>query len=557
MGSDSRAGAGNDIDSETDIGERSDTTILVHVSADRKTVYGVSLPRDAMVARPECEDDDGKTVPGADPVIFNAAFSLAGPTCTVAQVESLTGIYIDHYVTVDFNGFKDMVEAVHGVTVCIPEDVDDSAHGITFEAGTQELDGQQALDYVRERSSDAQRRHRPDEAAAGVRRLDDQQGGQRRHPHPARPASTPSSRPPPAPIVTDPDLASLSKLANLAYQFRKTDLDNITFITVPFEEYAPDPNRLIWSDSADGLWKVLLNDEPLPKRYREDVISARPDAGWQRPGRRPGSAVRARRPAPPLRRRPPPRRAATPAASRRRTRTASAPSVLSARQDTPGAGHRSVARGQEAGGGQDQHRPRHLLDAAPHLRAAQPPPQPLHGDDVEREPHQVEPREDQREEQCLRARRALVRGQELRKERHEEQRDLGVEGVGEEALPEVRRTSRPHCRLLVLVLVRYPRADGLAQHVDAQPEEVDRTDDLHHGERLGRGHQQGRQSDRCSPGVDGEAERAAAHGEHAAGATADEGVARDQCLVGSRQHDEEQGRDREGEHALDAAPDES
>ena len=125
----------------------------MHISADRKTVYGVSLPRDAMVARPECENDDGKTVPGADPVIFNEAFSLAGPTCTVAQVESLTGIYIDHYVTVDFNGFKEMVEAVHGVTVCIPEDVDDSAHGITFEAGTQELDGQQALDYVRERSS--------------------------------------------------------------------------------------------------------------------------------------------------------------------------------------------------------------------------------------------------------------------------------------------------------------------------------------------------------------------------------------------------------------------
>ena len=114
-------------------------------------------------------------------------------------------------------------------------------------------------------------------------------------------------------VVTDPDLASLSKLANLAYQFRKTDLDNITFITVPIEEYAPDPNRLIWSDSADGLWKVLLNDEPLPKQYREDVISADQTPGGAsgsgpapRPARRP-----VRRPAPLPRRRPPPRRAAT------------------------------------------------------------------------------------------------------------------------------------------------------------------------------------------------------------------------------------------------------
>jgi LCP family protein required for cell wall assembly len=273
MGSDSRAGFGNDIDSETGIGERSDTTILVHVSADRKTVYGVSLPRDAMVARPECENDDGETLPAADPVMFNEAFSLAGPTCTVAQVESLTGIYIDHYVTVDFNGFKDMVDAVHGVTVCIPEDVDDSAHGITFEAGTQELDGQQALDYVRERSSTPN---------ADIGRMKRQQAFVASMINKVVSADT-LTKPTrvysflkgvTGSVVTDPDLASLSKLANLAYQFRKTDLDNITFITVPIEEYAPDPNRLIWSDSATGLWKVLLNDEPLPKKYREDVISA-------------------------------------------------------------------------------------------------------------------------------------------------------------------------------------------------------------------------------------------------------------------------------------------
>ena len=153
MGSDSRAGAGNDIDGQTDIGERSDTTILVHVSADRKTVYGISLPRDAVVTRPECTGTDGEKVPGADGEMFNVAYSLGGPACTAKQVDALTGIYIDHYVSLDFNGFKDMVDAVHGVKVCIPEAVNDQAHGITFKAGTQELSGQQALNYVRERYS--------------------------------------------------------------------------------------------------------------------------------------------------------------------------------------------------------------------------------------------------------------------------------------------------------------------------------------------------------------------------------------------------------------------
>src|SRR4051812_10965687 len=292
MGSDSRAGAGNDIDGQTGIGQRSDTTILVHVSADRKTVYGVSLPRDAMVARPQCKDDAGKVVPGADPDIFNNAFSLGGPTCTVAQVEKLTGLYIDHYVTIDFNGFKEMVDAVHGVTVCIPEDVDDQEHGIVFKAGTQELTGQQALNYVRERyvlsaNSDIGRMKRQQAFIASMINKVVSAGTLTR---PSRlynflKAATAS-------IVTDPKLSSLSKVVNLAWQFRKTDLSHISFVTVPIEEYPPDPNRLEWAPAATGLWKVILNDEPLPKRYREDAISAQaPPSGSPSAGGTPTSTA--------------------------------------------------------------------------------------------------------------------------------------------------------------------------------------------------------------------------------------------------------------------------
>jgi LCP family protein required for cell wall assembly len=274
MGSDTRKGAGNDIDGQTDIGQRSDTTILVHVSADRKTVYGISLPRDAMVARPECTDAKGKKVPGAELDMFNVAYSLGGPACTAKQVEKLTGIFIDGYVSLDFNGFKDMVDAVHGVTVCIPEDVDDSAHGITFKKGTQQLSGQQALNYVRERyvlstNSDIGRMKRQQAFIASMINKVVSAGTLSR---PTRlynflKAATGS-------IVTDPGLSSLSHLVHLALQFRRTDLNNISFITVPIEAYPPDPNRLQWAPEAKGLWKVIADDEALPKKYREDVISA-------------------------------------------------------------------------------------------------------------------------------------------------------------------------------------------------------------------------------------------------------------------------------------------
>jgi len=274
MGSDTRVGEGNEVDDQTDIGRRSDTTILLHISADRKQVYGVSLPRDALVTRPDCEDADGKTVPGAELQLFNSAFSAGGETCTVEMMEDLTGIYIDHYVSLDFNGFKDMVDAVHGVTVCIPEDVNDEAHGIFLEAGTQELSGQDALNYVRERTelspnADIGRMKRQQAFIASMINKVISAGTLSR---PNRvynfvAAATGS-------ITPDPGLASLGKLVSLAREFRRTDLDDIQFITVPFEAYEPDPNRLVWAPEADKLWALIREDKPLTKKFQDEVISA-------------------------------------------------------------------------------------------------------------------------------------------------------------------------------------------------------------------------------------------------------------------------------------------
>ena len=143
----------------------------------------------------------------------------------------------------------------------------------------KELSGQQALNYVRERSStpnaDIGRMKRQQAFVASMINKVISAGTLT---HPSRvynflKAATAS-------ITTDPGLSSLSKLVNLSWQFRKTNLDNISFITVPFEEYQPDPNRLQWSPAAKGLWKVILNDEPLPKKYRE-VREALREAGWE------------------------------------------------------------------------------------------------------------------------------------------------------------------------------------------------------------------------------------------------------------------------------------
>ncbi len=278
MGSDSREGEGNDVKSEGATDERSDTTILIHVSADRKDAYGVSLPRDAIIDRPDCKVK-GETVPGEEAVLFNTAFSVGGAQCTIQTVEKLTGIYIDHFVTLDFNGFKDMVDAVGGVQVCIPEEVDDDEFDIHLDAGTQVLTGQDALNYVRERhvlsvTGDIGRMKRQQAFIASmVNKVSSAETLSRPDQiYSFLDAATDS-------IAVDEDLDSIGALVDLATQFQDTGLAHIKFVTVPIAEYEPDPNRLIWTAEAENLWQRIRNDQPLGEDFSEESLSAEDPVG--------------------------------------------------------------------------------------------------------------------------------------------------------------------------------------------------------------------------------------------------------------------------------------
>ncbi|WP_340536937.1 LCP family protein [Nocardioides sp. GXZ039] len=275
MGSDTRDGEGNNIDGLTGDGERSDTTILFHLSADRSTAYGISIPRDSLVDRPECTDEDGKTIPGADNVMWNEAFAVGGPACTMQQFEQLTGIRLDNYVKVDFNGFRDMVDAIDGVEVCLPEAVEDPAHGISIPAGTREVRGKEALNYVRARytlgdGSDLGRIKRQQAfiaamaskllSAGTLTRVDRVVG--------FLDAATSSLQ---------TDFKSVTQIAKVGNSFKGIGADQIRFVTVPWQYSPEDPNRVAWLPEADALWKRVINDEPLPARLTPDVITAADD----------------------------------------------------------------------------------------------------------------------------------------------------------------------------------------------------------------------------------------------------------------------------------------
>lgn len=273
IGSDTRKGQGDKIGGETP--GLSDTTILLHLSASRKFAYGVSLPRDAMVDRPTCERKDGTTDPGGLSM-FNEAYAIGGPGCTQRTVEQLTGVRIQHYVVIDFKGFKNMVDALGGVEVCVPTAVNDTTGHIQLPAGTYNVKGERALDYVRVRhdlgtaeNGDIGRMKRQQTFIASMANKAVSAGTLA---NPIRlykflDAGTKS-------LTTDPGLASLKKLVDLGRSFDGIGLSNIQFLTVPFKTYAPDPNRLQWTSGANRLWKLMREDKPIGSRYADQVTTA-------------------------------------------------------------------------------------------------------------------------------------------------------------------------------------------------------------------------------------------------------------------------------------------
>jgi LCP family protein required for cell wall assembly len=270
MGDDSRDCEGCGIDGES--GGGSDTTILVHLSADRQSAYGISIPRDSLVDRPECYEKNGDVIPGGSGAMWNEAFSYGGAACTIRQFEQLTDIRINNYVVVDFQGFQDMVDAIDGVEVCVPQDIDDREHGIVIKAGTREISGREALSYVRVRhvegtnGSDLGRIKRQQAFIAAMANKVLSSSVM------ARPDRLLSFLGAATDSLTT-DIENIGRMARIAYEFKDIGLKRIQFITVPWQVAVSDPNRVEWTPEAAELWEKVINDAPLGK-FREGAISA-------------------------------------------------------------------------------------------------------------------------------------------------------------------------------------------------------------------------------------------------------------------------------------------
>ncbi len=246
-------------------GDRSDTNLLVHLSGDRKSATVVSIPRDSMVHAPsDCKDPNSKVMDG--PLrMWNANYGLGGPACVIRTFEGNTDITVDHFMVVNFLGFKSMVDGLGKVEVCLPEAVNDKYSHLNLPAGRSRVDGEQALAFVRARKgigNDGSDLMRINRQQAFLSSMVQEATSSKLLLRPDRlfrflDAATKS-------LATDPGLANLNAMREVAQSMAGLKMSQIRFVTVPNELYPPDKARVQWSDSSKVLWKSIDDDTPLP-----------------------------------------------------------------------------------------------------------------------------------------------------------------------------------------------------------------------------------------------------------------------------------------------------
>lgn len=258
----------------------SDVMMLANMSADRSHVTVVSFPRDLLVPLPECTDpESGNTYPAMELGQLNGALGNGGPGCTVAAINEVTGLSIDHFMMADFDAVKELSNTLGGVDVCVNQPVVDELSGLNLPAGVSSVQGDQALAFLRTRhgfgngGDEGRIRAQQSFMASMVRKVQDE-GTLNNLPKLYSIAETVTRN-----LTVDKDLTSVSSLIALAGRLKDVDLSRVAFVTAPVVPYEYDNNRLVLDEAAaEPLFTALVEDrditEPAPEAAPESTAPA-------------------------------------------------------------------------------------------------------------------------------------------------------------------------------------------------------------------------------------------------------------------------------------------
>ena len=259
IGSDTRDLDSDDFGSAD--GARSDAMILAHISADSSRVDAIQIPRDTTMDIPAC-DDTGSGSSEARRGMINSALN-AGPACSVSAAEELTGVRVDHFIEVNFDGFATIVDALDGISVDLDEPLHDTKANLDLPAGEQTLDGTDALALARTRHAvgDGSDISRMGNQQMVMESIIDRAKSNHVLSRPDRlydflDAVTSSLR-------VDESLDSISALGSLASTAASVPKDAITFEIMPWQPAPENPNRVVKSAAADEVFAAITADEPI------------------------------------------------------------------------------------------------------------------------------------------------------------------------------------------------------------------------------------------------------------------------------------------------------
>lgn len=294
IGSDTRVGVNGQIGGTAGIaGARSDTIILVHIAPGARSVDVVSIPRDSVVPILRCTPEGGTSGQSAQPSYsveqINATYAFGGPGCLWETVEQTTGIHINDFVELTFSGFEHLINALHGVSVCLPEAVDDPLSGLNLSAGVHHVQGREALAFWRTREdlgtgSDPQRIQRDQFLMASLFQGIEQSSLLK---SPATMLSVIDTLTSHQDIVTDSGMTA-SVMLRIGEALRGLKGNAVQFVTVPWTTYtgnaqwisssespnSGNPNWVQWvQPQANALFSSIAHDTSLPKAGKSPASS--------------------------------------------------------------------------------------------------------------------------------------------------------------------------------------------------------------------------------------------------------------------------------------------
>jgi LCP family protein required for cell wall assembly len=287
VGIDTREGANAAIAEDSMDSQLNDVNMIAHISADRSRVDMIAIPRDTLVPLPACQQPSGQISGAQSETMINEAFAKgtaynldskdAGMACTVLAVEQITDIPLDGFVLVDFAGFANVVDALGGVDICVPDGLIGTKTHISLEPGLHHLEGQPALQFARTRmgkdfngnwldGSDLVRINRQQQLVATVINEILSSGDLASLPKLNKTATAITRS-----LYVSESLSSVTGLAGLAFALRDIKMSNVSLFMAPVTPAGARVRLSEWGDqskfgglSAKEIFELFAVDSPIP-----------------------------------------------------------------------------------------------------------------------------------------------------------------------------------------------------------------------------------------------------------------------------------------------------